>query len=70
MSLCFIDGDLLLKKENNGKIKKIKANVINFDEDVDIQTAEEVKSDEDVMLAAGDEEATIPANSYNKIVRY
>lgn len=68
--LFFVDSDLLLKKENTGKLKKIKANVINFDEGVDIQTAEEVKSDEDVMLAAGDEEATISANSYNKIVRY
>jgi len=65
----YIDGDLLLKKENSGKVKKIKANVINFDQSVDnIQTAEEVKTDEDVILAAGDEAITVSSNSYDKIV--
>lgn len=69
--LYFIDGDLLLKKENSGKIKKIKANVIHFDQNLDdIQTAEEVKSDEDVLLACGNESATISINSYDKIVRF
>lgn len=66
-----IDGDLLLKKENNGKIKKMKANVINFDQSVDeIQTAEEVKSDEDVILALGDEASATSTSSYDKIVRF
>lgn len=68
--LYFIDGDLLLKKENSGKIKKIKANVIHFDQNSDyIQTAEEVKSDEDVLLACGNE-PEISINSYDKIVRF
>jgi len=65
------DGDLLLKKENSGKVKKIKANVINFDQSVDnIQTAEEVKTDEDVILAAGDEAIAVSSNSYDKITGY
>ncbi|VVC40089.1 Hypothetical protein CINCED_3A010372 [Cinara cedri] len=65
--IIFGDGDLLLKKENGGKIKKIKANVINFDQNLDdIQTAEEVKSDEDVLLASGNEAAAV-TNSYDKI---
>lgn len=69
--LYFIDGDLLIKKENSGKIKKIKANVINFDQNLDdIQTAEEVKSDEDVLLACGNEAAPISTNSYDKIVKF
>jgi len=68
-SYYITDGDLLIKKENSGNIKKIKANVINFDQSVDeIQIAEEVKSDEDVMLAIGDEAAA--TSSYNKIVRF
>lgn len=63
------DGDLLLKKENSGNIKKIKANVINFDQSItEIQTAEEVKSDEDVILAVGDEAAA--TSSYNNITGY
>lgn len=60
---------MLLKKDTDGKIKKIKANVINFDQNVDdIQTAEEVKSDEDVISAAGDEGGI---GSYDdKVVRF
>lgn len=66
-----IDGDLLLKKENSGKMKKIKANEINFDQNIDdIQTAEEVKSDNDVISAVGDEVPDTPISSYDKIVRY
>lgn len=61
---------MLLKKENNGKIKKIKANVINFDQSIDIQTAEEVKSDDDVILAIGDEAIEKSTNSYDKVVRF
>lgn len=72
--LCYFyitDGDLLLEKENIGKIKKIKANVINFDQSLDnIQTAEEVKTDDDVILAIGDEAAAVSTNSYDKIVSF
>lgn len=58
----------MLKKDNNGKIKKIKAKVINFDQSVeDIQTADEVKSDEDVISAVGDEGAS---SSYDTVVRF
>lgn len=72
--MCYLyitDGDLLLKKENIGKIKKIKANVVNFDQSLDnIQTAEEVKSDDDVILAVGDEAAAVSNNSYDKFVSF
>lgn len=61
----------MLKKESNGKIKKVKAKVINFDpSEDDIQTAEEVKSDEDVIMAVGDETTSISTSSYDKIVRH
>lgn len=62
-----------MKKEISGKTKKIKANIINFDQSVDeIQTAEEVKSDEDVILAVGDEATATETSisSYDKIVRF
>lgn len=62
--------DLLLKKENNGKIKKIKAKVIDFDQSIDIQTAEEVKCDDNVILAIGDEAIEKSTNSYDKVVRF
>ncbi|XP_025409471.1 sorting nexin-29 isoform X2 [Sipha flava] len=68
-----IDGDVdsVLKKESNGKIKKVKAKVINFDSsEDDIQTAEEVKSDEDVIMAVGDEATSISTSSYDKITGY
>lgn len=63
----------MLKKESNGNIKKVKAKVINFDQtDDDIQTAEEVKSDEDVIMAVGDDTTatSISTSSYDKIVRF
>lgn len=60
----------MLKKESNGKIKRVKPKVINFDQsEDDIQTAEEVKSDEDVIMAVGEEITSISTSSYNKIVR-
>ncbi|XP_050428502.1 sorting nexin-29 [Adelges cooleyi] len=63
------DGDLLLKNNNSGHSKKIKANVINFDQNGDdIQPADEVKSDEDVIFAAGDE--TTPTSSFNNMTGY
>lgn len=66
-----IDGDLLVKKESGGKLTKLKVNVINFDQSIDnIQPAEEVKSDNDVILAVGDEASAISTNSYDKIVRF
>lgn len=66
--LNIIDNNLILQKDKSGKNKNIKPNVINFDEsENDIQTAEEVKSDNDVLLAIGDEAASI--TSYDKIVR-
>lgn len=59
-----------MKKENGGKSTKIKVNVINFDQSIDnIQPAEEVKSDNDVISAVGDEASAISTNSYDKIVR-
>jgi len=71
ITFYIIDTNLILKKENSGKIKKIKANVINFDQsEDDIQTAEEVKSDNDVLLAVGDEAAAISITSYDTIVRF
>lgn len=52
-------------------MKKIKANVINFDQNVDdIQTAEEVKSDHDVLLAIGDEIPAEASSSFDKIVNF
>lgn len=75
---CFIyiifyilDSNLILKKENSGKLKKIKANVINFDQsEDDIQTAEEVKSDNDVLLHVGNEASAMSTTSYDAIVRF
>lgn len=60
-----------MKKEIGGKSTKIKVNVINFDQSIDnIQPAEEVKSDNDVLSAVGDEASAISTNSYDKIVRF
>lgn len=60
-----------MKKENHGKSTKIKVNVINFDQSIDhIQPAEEVKSDDDVILAVGDEASAITTSSYDNVVRF
>lgn len=60
-----------MKKENSGKSTKLKVNVINFDQTIDnIQPAEEVKSDNDVISAIGDEASAMSTNSYDKIVRF
>jgi len=69
---CYIiDTNLILKKENSGKLKKIKANVINFDQsEDDIQTAEEVKSDNDVLSHVGNEASAMSITSYDTIVRF
>ncbi|KAL5234452.1 hypothetical protein ACI65C_001862 [Semiaphis heraclei] len=69
--IIYGDSNLILKKENSGKLKKIKANVINFDQsEDDIQTAEEVKSDNDVLLAVSDEAAAESITSYDTITGY
>ncbi|XP_050535243.1 sorting nexin-29 [Daktulosphaira vitifoliae] len=62
------EGDFVLKKDNSEKGKKIKANFIYFDKNNDIQPAEEVKSDDDVLLAVGDD---IPSgSSFDKTTGY
>jgi len=71
ITFYIIDSNLILKKENSGKLKKIKANVINFDQsEDDIQTAEEVKSDNDVLLHVGNEASSTSVTSYDTIVRF
>lgn len=70
ITFYIIDNNLILKKENSGKLKKIKANVINFDQsEDDIQTAEEVKSDNDVLSHVGNEASATSITSYDTIVR-